>query len=184
MTALVFVHGLMGGSGQWQGQASAFPDFDFLALDLPGFGENAGMDVMANIADFADWALKDLNARGIKKFHLVGHSLGGMVAQEMIAHAPERVDHLVLYGTGPRGVLPGRFETIDTSKKRACAEGPKATAKRIAATWFLEREHAAAYERCAEIAELSSIDAILAGLDAMNCWNGTDRQDADRLGRS
>lgn len=173
MTPVVFIHGLMGGSAQWQGQRRALADLDVIALDLPGFGENAHMDAIASIADFATWALDDLAARGVQRFHLVGHSMGGMVAQEMVARAPERVDRLVLYGTGATGVLPGRFESIAISKSRACAEGPTATARRIAATWFLEKEQSPAYEACAAIAAQSRINAILAGLDAMNGWNGT-----------
>ena len=173
MTPVVFVHGLMGGSAQWQEQARAFCDRDIIALDLPGFGQNAKTPALASIADLARWALNELTARGVQKFHLIGHSMGGMVAQEMVAHAPDRVDRLVLYGTGPTGVLPGRFETIATSKDRARADGPNATARRIAATWFLERHDASPYEDCAAIAEMSSLDAILAGLDAMHDWNGT-----------
>lgn len=173
MIPVVFVHGLMGGSAQWHGQVHALSGFDVIALDLPGFGKAAQTDALTTIADFADWALDTLAARGIKKFHLIGHSMGGMVAQEMVARAPDRIDRLVLYGTGPTGVLPGRFETISTSKSRACVEGPSATARRISATWFLNREQAIAYEECAAIAELSRIDAILAGLDAMNGWSGT-----------
>lgn len=174
MNSVVFVHGLMGGSAQWEGQVRALGDFNVIPLDLPGFGESAHMDAIDSIADFATWALNELTTQGIQRFHLVGHSMGGMVAQEMIARAPDRVDRLVLYGTGATGVLPGRFETIATSKSRTCAEGSKATAKRISATWFLKKEQAAAYKECASIAELSHIKAILAGLDAMNDWNGTD----------
>lgn len=174
MNPVVFVHGLMGGSAQWQGQLRALEGFDIIALDLPGFGKNAHLAAVDSIADFATWALNEISALGVQRFHLVGHSMGGMIAQEMVARAPDRIDRLVLYGTGATGVLPGRFETIATSKSRARAEGSKATAKRISATWFLEREHAAAYADCASIAELSQIDAILAGLDAMNGWSGTD----------
>lgn len=173
MTSLVFVHGLMGGSQQWQQQLDALCDFDTVALDLPGFGKNAQIDARTSIPDFATWALDELSAQGVERFSLVGHSMGGMVAQEMVARAPERIDRLVLYGTGATGVLPGRFETIATSKDRASAEGSNATARRIAATWFLQRDQAPAYESCAQIAELSGIDAILAGLDAMNGWDGT-----------
>lgn len=173
MTSLVFVHGLMGGSQQWQQQLEALSHFESVALDLPGFGQNAGTKALTSISDIAGWALDELAARGIRHFNLVGHSMGGMVAQEMVAHAPERVDRLVLYGTGATGVLPGRFETIETSKDRVKAEGSNATARRIAATWFLHRDHAPAYESCAQIAQLSGIDAILAGLDAMNGWSGT-----------
>ena len=96
----------------------------------------------------------------------------GLIVQEMMAIAPERVDRLVLYGTGAAGGLPGRFETISTSKRRAMSEGPQATARRIAATWFLARDTAAAYAGCAKIAERSSLQAIVSGLDAMQAWNG------------
>ncbi len=172
MTPAVFVHGFMGGSRQWQAQIDCIGDFEVVAVDLPGFGDNAHMEAFDRIADFANWVLDELSAQGIQSFHLVGHSMGGMVAQEMVARSPERVERLVLYGTGARGVLPGRFETIETSKRRALSDGPRATARHISATWFLEEEKAAAYADCAETAERSSIQAILAGLDAMNAWTG------------
>jgi pimeloyl-ACP methyl ester carboxylesterase len=174
MTSVVFVHGFLGGSRQWRDQNAALcGNFDVTAVDLPGFGENTRLSAPDCIADYARWVLDDLNARGLDRFHLVGHSMGGMIAQEMIAQAPNRVDRLVLYGTGATGVLPGRFETIGTSRRRACAEGAPATARRIAATWFLAHEDAAAYAECAAIAEQGSLQAILAGLDAMQGWNGT-----------
>lgn len=173
MNALVFVHGLMGGSQQWQQQLAALSGFNCVALDLPGFGDNADAPPLQSIADFAGWALDALTARGVARFSLVGHSMGGMVAQEMIAQAPERVDRLVLYGTGATGVLPGRFETIDTSKDRARADGPITTARRISATWFLDHDQSPAYETCAQIAQRTGMAAILAGLDAMQGWSGT-----------
>lgn len=47
-------------------------------------------------------ALRDaLDARGIHQATLVGHSMGGMLAQEFVATWPERVTRLVLYGTTP-----------------------------------------------------------------------------------
>ena len=180
MTSVVFVHGFLGGSRQWQGQADDLAEYDVTALDLPGFGENAQIDALDSIAGYADWALDELRAREIERFHLIGHSMGGMVAQEMVARAPERIDRLVLYGTGATGVLPGRFETIGTSKRRARADGPRATARRIAATWFLKRENAKAYEECAAIAEKCSLEAILTGLEAMQGWSGADRLEAIR----
>lgn len=173
MKSLVLVHGLMGGSQQWLPQQEALCGFEVVAIDLPGFGANARSDALTSIADFADWVLNELSSQGVHRFSLIGHSMGGMVAQEMVARAPERVEQLILYGTGATGVLPGRFETIETSKNRAQAEGASATARRIAATWFLEKDQAPAYEGCARIAQLSRIEAILGGLDAMNGWNGT-----------
>ena len=176
MTHIVFVHGFMGGSRQWQAQQEAFNgDFQVVAVDLPGFGDNAHLTAPDNICGYSRWVLDEVSGRGIEKFHLIGHSMGGMVAQEMVSQAPERIDKLVLYGTGATGELPGRFETISTSRRRAQSDGAHATARRIAATWFLAGEDAAAYEACANIAERSSPQAILAGLDAMQGWSGTAR---------
>ena len=172
MTSLVFVHGLMGGSQQWQHQMEALSNFDCVALDLPGFGANAKAKALTSIPSFSSWALDELSARGVQRFNLIGHSMGGMVAQEMVAQAPERVDRLVLYGTGATGILPGRFETIETSKDRAKAEGSSVTARRIAATWFRAGEAATGFSRVAGIGARTSPQAALAGLDAMADWDG------------
>lgn len=175
MMSLVMVHGFMGGSRQWEAQRAAIGSrFDIPVLDLPGYGENAHLEAPDTIHAFATWVLEELTARGVERFHLLGHSMGGMVIQEMVAQAPGRIDRLVLYGTGATGMLPGRFETIDTSKQRARQDGPRATARRIAATWFLRQEADAAYESCAAIAEQSSLQAMLAGLDAMQGWSGME----------
>jgi len=55
------------------------------------------------------------------------------------------------------------------------SDGAGPTARRIAATWFLQREAAEGYAGCAAIAERSGLDAILSGLDAMQGWNGEQK---------
>lgn len=172
MTPIVFVHGFMGGSPQWEGQRRAFGEANVVALDLPGYGKNAHLEALQSIEDYADWALDALTTQNVSRFHLVGHSMGGMIAQEMVARSTNRIERLVLYGTGPQGVLPGRFESIQTSKERAAIDGAAATARRISATWFLEKEQDPAYAGCAQIAQASKIEAILTGLEAMNLWDG------------
>ena len=175
MTPLVLVHGFMGGSAQWADQAALSAHGPVITVDLPGFGENTHLTAPDSIAGFAAHVLQDLTARGIARFHLLGHSMGGMIAQEIVATAPNRVERLILYGTGATGVLPGRFETIHTSKTRAKADGANATARRIAATWFLDGQDAPEFPACAALAERSSLQAILAGLDAMEGWSGVSR---------
>ncbi len=175
MTSLVLVHGFMGGSDQWAEQQAALVDrFHIVSVDLPGFGRNNEADAPDRIRDYADVVLDSLTRCGVDRFHLVGHSMGGMIVQEMVAAAPQRIDRLVLYGTGATGVLPGRFETIAESKRRALADGAQATARRISATWFLHGEAAPGYEACADIAEHASLQAICAGLDAMEAWSGVE----------
>ncbi|MXQ07867.1 alpha/beta fold hydrolase [Alphaproteobacteria bacterium GH1-50] len=172
MTPLVIVHGFMGGSDQWALQAPLGAARDIVTVDLPGFGRNAHLDPIDSIRGFASWVLDELSRRGVDRFDLLGHSMGGMIVQQMTADAPDRVQKLILYGTGPVGNLPGRFEPIETSMDRARADGPEATASRISATWFLKTEAAEHYAACAEIARKSTLPAILAGLAAMRDWSG------------
>ncbi len=180
MTPLVFVHGFMGGSAQWAAQAPLAEHRDFVCLDLPGFGQNADLPPVRSIEGFAEWALDTLTRQGIERFDLLGHSMGGMIVQEMVHSAPTRVNSLILYGTGPRGLLPGRFETIETSMQRAREDGPRETARRIAATWFLDEAEAPGFPSCAGIAEKAGLPAILAGLEAMRDWTGVAYLDAIR----
>ena len=175
MQALVFVHGYLGGGAQWAEQTAVFSSrFRVVTPDLPGFGSKHKLTAPESIGDFADVLLAELAASGINRFHLLGHSMGGMIVQEMVARAPERVERLVLYGTGPLGLLPGRFETIAESKRRVAADGPEATGRRIAATWFRAGEAAESYDLCAELAVKASTQAMLAGLTAMESWSGLD----------
>ena len=173
MIPLVLVHGFMGGSAQWDGCRDALQQYtDVIAVDLPGFGANAYLPPIDSIGGYADWVVRHLRGLGVEEYHLLGHSMGGMIAQEIALREAERIDRLVLYATGAVGVLPGRFETIEHSKKRAAEDGPAATARRIAATWFLDCEAAPGYEHCAGIAAQAKLAAINAGLEAMQSWSG------------
>lgn len=173
MKVLVLVHGYLGGSPQWANQADVFSQhFNVITPDLPGFGLNNEMESPQTIGGFATYVLDELDRLGVSNFHLVGHSMGGMVVQEMVAIAPERVDRLVLYGTGPVGLMPGRFETIDESRRRLTDEGLETTGRRIAATWFLQGDNADQFGFCAHLAVMASLQGALAGLSAMEAWSG------------
>lgn len=173
MTPLVFVHGFMGGSEQWEKQFDELSkEYELITIDLPGFGINNQLPAINSIYSFSKWVIAELKKKNIKKYHLLGHSMGGMIVQEMVRSDSQNIDKLILYGTGSLGVLPGRFETIKQSKIRAKNDGASETAARISATWFLDYHNSFAYEACSKIAKKSSLESILAGLDAMNEWSG------------
>lgn len=173
---LVLVHGYFGGSGIWQNQVDHFKkQFDVVVPNLPGFGLSAALIAPNTIVGFAEKVLKDLLSLGIEKFHLVGHSMGGMIVQTMAALAPTRVVRLVCYGTGPMGVLPNRFETIETSRQRLHDEGLETVVKRIAATWFMQNEEAGDYQQCVDLGLQTSMQGALASLDAWETWDGRDQ---------
>ncbi|MDA9769095.1 alpha/beta hydrolase, partial [Candidatus Pelagibacter sp.] len=115
-----------------------------------------------------------LEKKEIKNFNLLGHSMGGMIVQEMTKLAGEKILKLICYGTGPIGNIPGRFETIDKSREKLKVNGLEDTAYRIAKTWFIEEEKAKYFYLCEEAGKQTSIKAADNGLVAMKNWNGLE----------
>jgi pimeloyl-ACP methyl ester carboxylesterase len=173
---LVLVHGYLGGSRQWAAEVDHLSGhFDVIAVDLAGYGEARDRVAPTEMAAHARAVLATLESLGIDRFHLLGHSMGGMVAQEMVHQAPHRVDRLVLYATGPQGSIPGRFESMARSRERLAEDGLERTARRISATWLRDREASPAFEALAALACQASEQAARAGLLAMENWDGRDR---------
>jgi len=173
---LVLVHGYLGGSRQWEAEIDAWRHgYDVVAVDLAGYGQAGRLTSPHDMASHARSVLATLDHLGVACFHLLGHSMGGMVAQEVVHLAPLRVMRLVLYGTGPLGCIPGRFETMARSRERLAEHGVESTARRICATWLLAREAAPAFESLATLAASASAQAAEAGLWAMEGWDGRDR---------
>lgn len=101
MSPLVFLHGLGGGHAAWDDQVACFTGLGYRALawDQPGYGDAA----MIEPYDFEQvaGALRRLIEPLGEPVVLVGHSMGGMVAQEAYARFPELVKALVLGFTSP-----------------------------------------------------------------------------------
>lgn len=170
---LVLVHGYLGGSAQWQAELARFSDrFDVIAPDLPGYAGSAALPPPERIAAFAAAVVALLDELGIGRFTLMGHSMGGMIVQELAATHPDRVARLILYGTGPLGAMPNRFEPLETSRARLRSDGVAQTIRRIGATWFRQGAAAEGFEIVAELGAQATEAAALAGLDAMSHWDG------------
>jgi pimeloyl-ACP methyl ester carboxylesterase len=70
--------------------------FTVYAPAHPGFGAGEGIEHLDDIIDFALYYLDFLDELQIENPHIVGHSMGGMLAAEIAALAPYRVNRLVL----------------------------------------------------------------------------------------
>ena len=170
---LVLVHGFLGSSDMWIPQIKFFKDnFRVSAPALPGFGNSSKINSCDSIDCMAKAILNFLAKKNIKQFNLLGHSMGGMIVQEIAKIAGDKILKLICYGTGPRGDIPGRFETIDQSRKKLKINGLKNTAYRIAKTWFIEEEKAKYFYLCEEAGKQTSISAADNGLVAMKNWDG------------
>jgi pimeloyl-ACP methyl ester carboxylesterase len=102
---LLLIQGLGGNSLHWgEGFLSGLEeDFELILFDNRGAGRSAALDGEHTIADLAGDALGLLDALAIDSAHVVGISMGGMVAQEIALAAPERVRTLTLGCTFPGG---------------------------------------------------------------------------------
>jgi pimeloyl-ACP methyl ester carboxylesterase len=170
---LVLVHGYLGGAAHWREQLAAFATtHDVIAPDLPGFGAAASLPGPQTIAGFAAAVIDRLDRLGIDRFALLGHSMGGMIVQEIAARHGDRIERLALYGTGPLGRMPERFETLETSMARLEAEGVAATADRICATWFRDGAQAPGYAPTRDIGRGADPQAACNALAAMRDWDG------------
>src|SRR6185369_12357074 len=67
-----------------------------LAPEWPGYGESTGEELLEDMLDFALHGWDVVAALGLRQPHLLGHSMGGMIAAEMAAIAPGDLDRLVL----------------------------------------------------------------------------------------
>jgi pimeloyl-ACP methyl ester carboxylesterase len=67
-----------------------------LAPEWPGYGESTGEDLLEDMLDFALHGWDVVEALGLSRPHLVGHSMGGMIAAEMACLAPHDLGRLVL----------------------------------------------------------------------------------------
>ena len=107
------MHGSGGNSRVWDRQVEGCSGTRTVALDLPGHGR-AGDAGRESIAEYATDVRARLDADGLGRVVLVGHSMGGAIAQMFALQYPDRLDGLVLIGTGARlRVLPRIFETLE-----------------------------------------------------------------------
>jgi pimeloyl-ACP methyl ester carboxylesterase len=103
---LLFIHGAGGTHRHWGHQLQGLKGANRYALDLPGHGGSVGGG-QTSIAGYAHVIVELLDALHLDRATLVGHSMGGAISQYLALEHPQRVERLVLVGSGARlRVLP------------------------------------------------------------------------------
>lgn len=118
-TAVVMLHGVGGGASAWTPQFDAFAAAGYLAVawDAPGYGATAAVEPY-DVSSLARALAELLGALPARRRVLLGHSMGGMVAQEAIAAFPDRIDGLVLSATSPAfGKADGTWQQAFLAKR-------------------------------------------------------------------
>ena len=100
LDSVVFVHGAGQDQTVWVLPIRYFARHgrNVLAPDLPGHGSSDGPP-LTSIEDMADWIVRVMDAAGLEKAALVGHSMGSLVSLEAAARHPDRVRAIALVGT-------------------------------------------------------------------------------------
>ncbi|TCT02076.1 alpha/beta fold hydrolase [Aquabacter spiritensis] len=96
---LLIIGGLAADRIFWALARPLLSDFTTLCFDNRDAGASGRAESAYNVADMARDALAVMDAAGWEKAHVLGHSLGGAIAQELALLAPERVDSLILANT-------------------------------------------------------------------------------------
>lgn len=98
---VLMLHGVGGSKECWQPQIEACAArYRAVAWDMPGYGDTPAL-AETGFSALAAAALALVDDLGADQVHLVGHSMGGMVALEFAATYPDRLASLVLSGTSP-----------------------------------------------------------------------------------
>lgn len=110
-TPILCLHGYTDSWFSFQRVLELLPsNLHVFALDQRGHGDSDRPATGYTIADFARDALAFMDAKGIERATVVGHSMGSFIAQQVALLAPERVERLVLIGSATTAVNPGIIE--------------------------------------------------------------------------
>ena len=116
---IIALHGWLDNSASFNSLAEHFSPHNFIALDLPGHGLSDHLPFTSsyNILSFVEIVSAAINSLDIKKFHLLGHSLGACVATILAASQKQKIKSLnLIEGIGPMSLsareLPEKFSNF------------------------------------------------------------------------
>jgi len=118
---IVFIHGVLNDHSVWilQTRYLAHHGFNVLAVDLPGHCRSEG-EAPSSVEEAADFIGALLEAAGVQKAALIGHSWGSLIAMEAAARLKGRITQAVLVGTAfPMKVSPALIEASLNEPEKA-----------------------------------------------------------------
>jgi len=142
----LFVHGLGADGSAWYYQTEALKDAGLrpIAVDLPGFGKSPNYLYHWTIENVRDACLARMQQLGIKKYAVIGHSLGGAIALSMAVQYPRTIEKLCLINSFAH-LRPTKLDDwIYLLRRFVCAMtlSPKAQAELVANRIFPEASQA------------------------------------------
>lgn len=110
---LLILHGLFGSADNWNTLAKKFSEkYLVYAIDLRNHGLSPQSEDW-NYKIMARDVLELINAEGLTKVNIIGHSMGGKVAMNLAFNYPELIDNLIVVDIAPRYYPPHHQEVIE-----------------------------------------------------------------------
>ncbi len=153
---LVLLHGIGSSSQSWSAQLEAFGgDFRTIAWDAPGYGDSTNpRDAAPSAADYADGLVRLLDRLSVTRCHLVGHSLGGLMAAAFARAEPGRLLSLTLAdcAAGHAALDPAEREhKLQHRLREMHCLGPRGMARQRAGRLVSDKTTADVIERIADV---------------------------------
>ena len=133
---IVFIHGIGLTHEIWDQQIDFFKNYNILVYDLMGHGKTPLNKKQIKVRDFSKQLLKLVDLLDINKFHLVGFSLGSLIARDFASLHSNRLNSLTIFGTvykrteDEKRQIINRYETMKQNKE--------VSKKRALTRWFTE----------------------------------------------
>ena len=119
---IVFIHGVGLTKEIWEPQINFFKEYNTLTYDLLGHGKTSLKKSRVSFKDFSDQLLNLINELNFSKIHLVGFSLGGLIARHFASEYSDRLSSLIIHGSiykrteDQKRVVNNRFEVAKTNR--------------------------------------------------------------------
>ena len=96
---VVFIHGVGLNKEIWYPQKKFFKDYNILTYDLPGHGRTPLYKANLKFEDYSKQLLKLIDGLNFKKIHLVGFSLGALIARDFASKYGNRLCSLIIHAS-------------------------------------------------------------------------------------
>ena len=122
LSPIVFIHGVGLTKEIWNRQIEFFKDHNIIAYDLIGHGKTPLEKKQLNIEDFVKQLVDLIDELEMKKIHLVGFSLGALIARHFAALHGDKLNSLILHGSiykrslEQKRVVENRYELMKTDR--------------------------------------------------------------------
>ena len=119
---IIFIHGVGLTKEIWEPQINFFKKCNTLTYDLLGHGKTPLKKTQVSIEDFSDQLLNLINELSFSKIHLVGFSLGGLIARHFASKHSDRLSSLIIHGSiykrteNQKRIVKNRFEVAKTER--------------------------------------------------------------------